>query len=158
MWDKNFIKLYIDFFNTIKHTIPCYICSQNFKRKINQKGLSISENCQSKEKMIKWLVSLHNLVNKSNNKKEYNIEDVYNIYIKNNKLILNKGHFIKFIKEYIYFNIRINKKKNAIKLLYILAVIFPEPTKRKMLIKYIKNKKRKNIKQFIINYIHIINK
>lgn len=155
-WEKKYIKYYIDFFKLIAKTIPCYICSINFKNKILYPRYSIKKNCSSKEIMIEWLINLHNSVNIKYNQKIYTINEVMKLYVKNKMLYFNNTNIIKFIIEYIGYNIKINRKHSAIKLLYILAYIYPNPKKRLHLIYFIKNHKSKSIPKFLSNYINII--
>lgn len=151
-WNEKNINIYIQFFNLIKNTIPCLVCYTNFKKKINSPNLSINENCKSKEKMINWIIKMHNIINKSNQKKEYTLKEVENIYIKNNKVIIDRNHYVKFIREYIIFNIKIRKGNNAIRILAILAMLFPIKRVRNNLIKSMKKNKRKNIFLFVREY------
>ena len=52
--------------------------------------------------MIKWLVDLHNDVNKTNGTKVYTVEQVKEIYLKNNTIHFNNKHVARFIKEFIF--------------------------------------------------------
>ena len=106
--------------------------------------------------MIKWLVNMHNSVNKSNNKRIYTVNDLLKIHVKNKSMTIKSNMIIKFIKEYIYYNIQIGKSKNAIKLLHLLAIIYPDPRKRPRIIKYIKTNKNKNILQYLNGYIKLL--
>jgi hypothetical protein len=151
-WEEKYIKKYEEFFRLIKETIPCYTCSTNFKKKLNYKGYSIKDNCSSKTRMIEWLINIHNMVNKSNKKKRYTINEVLQIYIKNNLLILNSNMTKIFIREYIYYNIRYYKKNQSIKLLYFLAYIYPDPKKREHLTYFVNNHKSRSISQFLNGY------
>ena len=108
--------------------------------------------------MIEWLINLHNSVNSKYKQKIYTINQVMKLYIKNKMLFLNNTNIIKFIIEYIGYNIKINKKHKAIKLLYILAYIYPNPIKRLRLIYFIQNHKSKSVPKFLSNYINIIKK
>jgi hypothetical protein len=155
-WTENNINSYIRFFNLIQKTIPCYICSQNFKKKINSSNLSINKNCKNRDDMIQWIITLHNLVNKSNNKKTYNVTEVEDIYIKDKTLNLNCGHYIKFINEYIIYNIKHGNKNDSIRILYILGVLFPEKNKQKRFVNLIKKSKKLNVFTFINNYVKIL--
>tara|TARA_B110000037_G_C17120490_1_gene505637 strand:- start:2712 stop:3248 length:537 start_codon:yes stop_codon:yes gene_type:complete len=155
-WNKKNIKFYNNFFELIRDTIPCYICSTNFKKKLNYKEYNIYKNCSSKLRMIEWLINMHNMINKSNGKKIYSINDVLKLHIKNKSITVNSKNISKFIQEYIYYNIKIGKKKKAIKLLYILAIIYPDPKKKVRVIYFIKNHRSKNILQFLNGYIRAI--
>jgi mitochondrial FAD-linked sulfhydryl oxidase len=74
--DKANIK---NFFMSLQYILPCPTCKNNYKNHI--KELPLTDNIlNSREKLIKWLIDLHNLVNKENNKKELTYDQVQNIY------------------------------------------------------------------------------
>lgn len=157
-WEKKNIKNYIEFFKLISKTIPCEFCSVNFKKEISTNNLNISKNCNDKEKMIKWLIFLHNRVNKRNKKKQYSMKEVLKLHIKNNNLYVNNNYIIKFIQEYIIYNINIGRRKNAILLLLYLARIYPSIKRRINLLLFIQKYKNpnKNLQKWINTYIKII--
>lgn len=157
-WEKRNINNYIQFFKLISKTIPCEFCSENFKKEISHHNLSIARNCNDKERMIKWLIYLHNRVNKRNKKKQYNYDQVIKLHVKNNNLYLNNHKIIRFIQEYIIYNINIGKKKQSVHLLLYLARIYPNIKKRINLLLFIKKYKNpyKNLQKWINTYIKII--
>ena len=105
-WDERFINDYRRFFNLIAQTIPCQKCKNHFSRSINRQNWLIRNNVTSKESMTKWLIDIHNEVNRMNNKKIYTYNEVYEIY---NELYDNS----------------LDKDKNAGKIdyLYVLLLI-----------------------------------
>lgn len=157
-WEKKNIDNYIEFFKLISKTIPCGYCSMNFKKEISNHNLSISRNCDDKERMIKWLIYLHNRVNKRNKKKQYTVEEVLNLHIKDGNLYINNYYIIRFIQEYVIYNINIGKRKKGLHLLFYLAKIYPNINKRMNLILFIKQypNPNKNLKKWINTYIKII--
>lgn len=75
---------YANFFNSLQYVIPCSICGAHFRE--NLKTNPINDNIlSSKLKLIEWGIDIHNLVNKSNNKKQYTYEEGLNDILKNSK-------------------------------------------------------------------------
>ncbi len=62
---------------SLKELLPCEHCKKNYEEHI--KNLS-DDIFTSKKKFFKFLVDLHNKVNKLNGKREYSYEEVINIY------------------------------------------------------------------------------
>ena len=73
--DKSNHKL---FFNNLKTIIPCEKCAIHYKENLNKYPLEAA--LESKELLVKWLIDIHNEVNKKNNKKIYSYEEVNKIY------------------------------------------------------------------------------
>ena len=66
------------FFNSLQPVIPCKKCSDNYKIHIEQDP--ISNHLNNKENLVKWLINLHNKVNRLNGKKDYTYEEAINHY------------------------------------------------------------------------------
>jgi hypothetical protein len=73
---------YLNFFNTLKNVIPCSICGNNYRKHIKQFPLT-NEILDDKKKFINWGITMHNLVNILNNKKEYENDEAIEEIIKN---------------------------------------------------------------------------
>lgn len=67
-------KHYSNFFHELKFVIPCSICGNNFKKHIHEYPLT-DEILSNKKQFIDWGITMHNLVNLSNNKKIYDYND-----------------------------------------------------------------------------------
>ena len=67
---------YFNFFNSLKHVLPCNKCKEHYK----ENSIELKNNLNSKDDLVKWLIDLHNEVNKKNNKKIWSYSDVYNKY------------------------------------------------------------------------------
>ena len=82
-------KIYNDFFHLLGNVLPCSKCQRNYKSHINNSPISF--NLKNKESLSKWLVNIHNQVNKINNKPiiSYNqfISDIESIYQNPNQSI-----------------------------------------------------------------------
>ena len=69
---------YKELFENLQHTIPCEKCAIHYKENLNKYPLEAA--LESKELLVKWLIDIHNEVNKKNNKKIYSYEEVNKIY------------------------------------------------------------------------------
>ena len=69
---------YRDFFNSLKHVIPCKECKKHYTKNIQEHP--ITPHLDNKKHLIEWLIKIHNLVNISLNKKIYTTEEVLKTY------------------------------------------------------------------------------
>lgn len=63
-----------NFIMSLKHVIPCHKCKINFANHLKNKPLT-KEVLSSKETLTKWLIDIHNEVNKMNGKKVLSYDD-----------------------------------------------------------------------------------
>ena len=68
---------YYNFFDSLKYVLPCDKCKKHYK----ENSRDLKDNLNSRDDLVKWLIDIHNEVNKSNNKRIYSYEEVNNIYI-----------------------------------------------------------------------------
>ena len=98
--DKMFHK---NFFLNLQNVLPCPNCSRHYS--INLKKYPIDEALENKELLTKWLINIHNEVNKANFKKIYTYEEVIqkydNLYKGSN--IINNIFIVIVIALLIYF-------------------------------------------------------
>ena len=145
-WDERFINDYRRFFNLIAQTIPCQKCKNHFSRSINRQNWLIRNNVTSKESMTKWLIDIHNDVNRRNRKKIISYDRARNIYLnKEGNVKYRRQQYYTFMREYIFYNFKFQFLK-SLEILKLLGKIFPHVNKRRRLMKFIKN--RPNIKKF----------
>ena len=83
--DENIKKTYKNFFSELYQVLPCEKCRINYEEHLKIYPLS-DKVLESKENIVKWLISMHNLVNIINNKKEYSYDDFNNEYILNQNI------------------------------------------------------------------------
>lgn len=74
--DKFVVKTH---FENLKYLLPCANCRAHYSQHLTMFPLTDSI-LESRYKLIKWLVDLHNQVNKRNGKKEYSINEVIQMY------------------------------------------------------------------------------
>jgi len=71
-------KKVFNFFNTDVKRIPCSTCRAHYNEYLKTRDLK--EEVKSKIKLVKWLIDLHNNVNKSNNKSSMSYKEVFELY------------------------------------------------------------------------------
>ncbi len=60
--------------------LPCIICREHFNELLKQFPLN-DYILQNKKNLVLWLFTLHNIVNKQNNKKIFTVDEFYNKYV-----------------------------------------------------------------------------
>ena len=78
-------------FENLRYTIPCEKCANHYSE--NLKKYPLDPALESKTTLTKWLIDIHNEVNKKNGKRIYSYEEVEKIYkdmysMKNNNNII----------------------------------------------------------------------
>jgi len=69
---------YFNFFDNLKNVLPCEICKKHYKSHLE--AVPLSENIDSKDKLIRWLINIHNKINVMNGKKEWTYQEVIDHY------------------------------------------------------------------------------
>ena len=69
---------YKEFFNSLKYTLPCQKCAYHYSKHLRK--YPIDNALKSKDDLVKWLIDVHNEVNKSLGKGEYSYQEVIDIY------------------------------------------------------------------------------
>jgi len=67
---------YKTFFESLSDVLPCPGCSEHYKQNINNNPIQLD----NKKSLMKWLIGVHNEVNKSIGKKIMEYEDVIKYY------------------------------------------------------------------------------
>jgi len=73
--DKNFYK---NFYYSLKDVLPCDKCKINYKKNIMEHP--IDPHLENKDSLVKWVIDIHNKVNKETGKKEFNYEEAIALY------------------------------------------------------------------------------
>jgi len=69
----------INFFESLQYMIPCPICKEHYKENFKNSPLT-DEIVEDKQKLIRWLFNMHNLINKQLGKSEISWREfVYSI-------------------------------------------------------------------------------
>ena len=95
-------KQYKDFFYSLVNILPCSKCQKNYENHINEYPINFHLN--SKEALSRWLVKIHNMVNKINNKKTLkykdfisNMSDIYDQPIKSISYYKKKNKYQMYV-------------------------------------------------------------
>jgi hypothetical protein len=91
-------KQYKAFFTSIQHILPCNQCRIHYTANLKKYPLTDKILCD-KEQVIKWLINIHNSVNKETNKPEFTYDEFLLYY---NKLYSDKNKQININKYAIY--------------------------------------------------------
>lgn len=67
-----------NFYNTDVKRIPCYVCRKHYTEFLSKNNLKGA--CTSRDKLCKFLIDLHNDVNKDTKKSIMSYQDVYKLY------------------------------------------------------------------------------
>jgi hypothetical protein len=57
---------YKAFFELLKYTLPCHLCRIHYEENYNKSPLN-NDILSDREKFIKWVIDLHNIVNEMKN-------------------------------------------------------------------------------------------
>ena len=95
---ENDKKRYLQFFQSLEHTLPCEGCAYNFGEKIKK----YPPRLENRESLFKWTVDMHNSVNRENGKPEITYEKALKeISNRKDKEILKEslaiGSFVSFL-------------------------------------------------------------
>jgi hypothetical protein len=71
-------QIYISFFKSLEHILPCEKCAYHYKRHLEE--YPIEEALETRENMVQWLISVHNEVNKELGKPLYTYDQVIEEY------------------------------------------------------------------------------
>ena len=71
-------RIYHDFYTSLKDVIPCQDCRKHYREFITR--YPISPHLDTRSSLIKWVIQVHNFVNKSLGKPELSVAEVLNIY------------------------------------------------------------------------------
>ena len=78
---------YKNFFTSLADILPCVVCREHYK--INLSDLPIDAYLGNSKLLTKWVVQIHNTVNRKNNKKIVGFEEALKLFFERNKHKLN---------------------------------------------------------------------
>jgi hypothetical protein len=76
--DDNDKKNYKNFFTSLENVIPCSVCKKNYIRHLKEHP--INNYLSTKEKLVHWVIDIHNMVNAEIGKKILSYETVIKKY------------------------------------------------------------------------------
>ena len=68
-----------NFYYSLQDVLPCDKCAENYKQNLIENP--IDNHMESREDLMKWVVDIHNSVNKELNKEVLDYDTAINIYI-----------------------------------------------------------------------------
>jgi len=71
-------KNYHNFFMNLQHVLPCKKCQAHYTENIQKYDLNNS--LDNRDDLVKWLIDIHNEVNKDMGKRVWSYSEVYNKY------------------------------------------------------------------------------
>ena len=76
----------IKYFNSIINVLPCEKCRKHYIRELMMNP--VTDHVNSRKALIKWLIDLHNSINRRLGKRVLSYKEVYAIYEKNDNSAL----------------------------------------------------------------------
>lgn len=67
------------FFNSVANVLPCQVCQHHFKSNLTKHPLNYHA-LSNRQNLVRWLIDLHNSVNKLTNAKTYTYDEVIKYY------------------------------------------------------------------------------
>ena len=71
-------QIYFNFFKSLENVLPCEKCAYHYSK--NLEKLPLEPALESRDKLVRWLIGVHNEVNKETGKREYSYEEVIEEY------------------------------------------------------------------------------
>tara|TARA_B100001094_G_C17557426_1_gene496712 strand:+ start:25 stop:486 length:462 start_codon:yes stop_codon:yes gene_type:complete len=109
---------YGKFFNNLQPVLPCLKCSNNYLTHIKEDP--VENNLKDKESLVKWLIEMHNKVNRLYDKPEVTYDEMLDNYKKLYNVSSN-SMFDKNITNYSKSNTNIN---TILLFLFVVSVLF----------------------------------
>ena len=78
---------YKEFYSNLKNVLPCKTCAMNYERNLTE--LPIDNALQSRDSLVKWVIDIHNKVNSELGKPIVSPEDALQLYMKEDKPVLD---------------------------------------------------------------------
>tara|TARA_B100000902_G_C27300675_1_gene912599 strand:+ start:2117 stop:2533 length:417 start_codon:yes stop_codon:yes gene_type:complete len=69
---------YKNFFLSLEHVLPCVRCSNHYRENLSK--YSLDEALTNRDSLIRWVIDIHNDVNRDNNKKVYDYDEAIQLY------------------------------------------------------------------------------
>ena len=99
---------YKNFYYSLQDILPCEKCAINYQKNINE--YPIDNQLKNRDTLVKWVIDIHNKVNKELGKKELNYEEAAQFYVTEEKPILDYCFKIVVLIIILYFLYYLLKK------------------------------------------------
>ena len=105
---ENDKRYYKDFYTSLQNVLPCATCQGNYKKNLSE--LPIDNALQSRDSLVKWVIDVHNKVNKETNKRELGYDEAIQLYLTEEQPVLEYCFKILVLLVILYFLYRVLKK------------------------------------------------
>ena len=105
---ENDKRYYKDFYTSLQNVLPCATCQGNYKKNLSE--LPIDNALQSRDTLVKWVIDIHNKVNKETNKRELGYDEAIQLYLTEEQPVLEYCFKILVLIIILYFLYRVLKK------------------------------------------------
>lgn len=82
--DEDTALRYKNFYYSLTDVLPCVVCRDHYKQNIS-KVLPIDNYLGNSKLLSKWVIQMHNIVNRKNNKKVVGYDEALKLYFERNK-------------------------------------------------------------------------
>ena len=89
---------YVIFFSTLYSIIPCPHCSGDIKNILTSMENYPRRHIINKDKLIKWVINIHNSVNSKLNKAQFTKKEADIKYLNNNEITIDHDRILKFLQ------------------------------------------------------------
>ena len=105
---ENDKRYYKDFYISLQNVLPCETCQGNYKKNLSE--LPMDNALQSRDSLVKWVIDVHNKVNKESNKRELGYDEAIQLYLTEEQPVLEYCFKILVLIIILYFLYRDLKK------------------------------------------------
>ena len=84
--DKNNYK---QFYESLQYILPCGTCANNYTKNIRE--FPIDKSLETRDSLVKWVIDIHNSVNKETGKKLYDYDQGLKLYITQQNPLFDHG-------------------------------------------------------------------
>ena len=81
--DQQIANNYKNFYYSLADVLPCVVCREHYKQNI--RDLPIDDYLGNSKLLSKWVVKIHNIVNRITKKRIVGYEEALKLFVKNNK-------------------------------------------------------------------------
>lgn len=86
--DEQVANKYKNFYHSLADILPCLVCREHYRQNLQE--IPINNYLGNSKLLSKWVVQIHNIVNRINRKRIVGYEEALKLYFENNKHQLTK--------------------------------------------------------------------
>ncbi len=84
---------YRNFYESLQYILPCKSCAKNYAQNI--KDHPINDHLKTRDDLVRWVIEIHNRVNRELGKREYTVKEAIPLYLEIRDPTMM--YFVKFI-------------------------------------------------------------